>query len=245
MYRSIQLSRPTFESSVDRRLPPLSHSSENNLRIYYPTISQDQLCKTKLRLRSFYCATRIELSLCIPNKFNSIPSLPHSEQTNTPSPCLPISSHAKIESRLDQRKKKGRGGREKEMKDLDPFLSYLLSRSSTTRFGSHFVLVTSPNLAATFSCLLLPVRRIMKIRRRRAEPSRIIVAVFLRRIISAAIRRPRRGLGREEGKEGRRGRSLSRHDPPTHARTQFSTTFQPPLIDIPIAISVGIISRCR
>lgn len=143
--------------------------------------------------------------------------------------------------------KKGRGGREKEMKDLDPFLSYLPSRSefSTTRFGSHFALVTSPNLAATFSCLLLPVRRIMKIRRRRAEPSRIIVAVFLRRIISAAIRRPRRGLGREEGKEGGRGRSLSRHDPPTHARTQFSTTFQPPLIDIPIAISVGIISRCR
>lgn len=136
------------------------------------------------------------------------------------------------------------------MKDLDPFLSYLPSRSefSTTRFGSHFALVTSPNLAATFSCLLLPVRRIMKIRRRRAEPSRIIVAVFLRRIISAAIRRPRRGLGREEGKEGAeggRGRSLSRHDPPTHARTQFSTTFQPPLIDIPIAISVGIISRCR
>lgn len=131
------------------------------------------------------------------------------------------------------------------MKDLDPFLSYLPSRSefSTTRFGSHFALVTSPNLAATFSCLLLPVRRIMKIRRRRAEPSRIIVAVFLRRIISAAIRRPRRGLGREEGKEGRRGRSLSRHDPPTHARTQFSTTFQPPLIDISIAISVGIISR--
>lgn len=131
-----------------------------------------------------------------------------------------------------RRKGGGEGKRERDKRSSIPShpSSHLSSRfgSSTTRFGSHFVLVTSPNLAATFSCLLLPPprRRIMKIRRRRAEPSRIIVAVFLRRIISAAIHRPRGGLKREGGKEGRRKRGkrpIVIEARSANARTQFST----------------------
>lgn len=163
------------------------------------------------------------------SRTNSIPS----KQTNPFSLLRNLVARPRkdrIAIRPKEKREGRRGKRERDKRSSIPSHSHLSSRSgsSTTRFGSHFVLVTSPNLAATFSCLLLPPprRRIMKIRRRRAEPSRIIVAVFLRRIISAAIHRPRGGLRREGGKEGRRKRgkrpivieALS-----ANARTQFST----------------------
>lgn len=180
---------------------------------------------------SFFLSTSCHSNRIITPYPEQIQSHPNKQ---IPSPCLGISSHAhaKIESRLGQRKKgREEEGREKEIKDLRSLPTLPLSSrsgSSTTRFGSHFVLVTSPNLAATFSCLLLPPprRRIMKIRRRRAEPSRIIVAVFLRRIISAAIHRPRGGLRREGDKEGRRKRGkrpIVIEARSANARTQFST----------------------
>lgn len=165
------------------------------------------------------------------SRTNSIPS----KQTNPFSLLRNLVARPRkdrIAIRPKEKREGRRGKRERDKRSSIPShpSSHLSSRfgSSTTRFGSHFVLVTSPNLAATFSCLLLPPprRRIMKIRRRRAEPSRIIVAVFLRRIISAAIHRPRGGLRREGDKEGRRKRGkrpiviVARS---ANARTQFST----------------------
>lgn len=163
------------------------------------------------------------------SRTNSIPS----KQTNPFSLLRNLVARPRkdrIAIRPKEKRGEGEGKRERDKRSSIPSHSHLSSRSgsSTTRFGSHFVLVTSPNLAATFSCLLLPPprRRIMKIRRRRAEPSRIIVAVFLRRIISAAIHRPRGGLRREEGKEERRKRGkrpIVIEARSANARTQFST----------------------
>lgn len=123
-------------------LPPLKE--KNNLRITVVQLSRKISFARKLRslLPLFIrpVPDDIELSLCIPNKFNS--PLPPNKQTNKQTnPCLLSESrHTQRSNRVLSIRPKGKN------RERDKFLDRRIGEGSSylsSPPGSHFVLVTS------------------------------------------------------------------------------------------------------